>query len=163
MPGLQQGTHRQEVLGYLTPPSPLQNSCMSVSSKPGLSAPSSPQGSRHSSRESLHSWVLSCHVLPDHRQGRTTVNGKRDSLSCVTLQSHDFWCRIRLTTLHTVRHSPSSSPASIRPSLLLARPSAQSAQHADSQLCSVPTVPSTLGRRSAATKPLFASFCPSSP
>ena len=41
-----------------------------------------------------------------------------------------------------------SSPATIRPSLLVARPSAESAQHADSQLCSVPTVPSTLGYRS---------------
>ena len=61
----------------------------------------------------------------DHRQRRTTVKSKRDSLSCVTLQTDDLWCKTHLTT----PPKPSSSPTTIHPSLLLARPSAESAQH----------------------------------
>ena len=71
----------------------MQYSCLSVPSMPGLSALNSPQGSLGNPS------LASRHVLPDHRQGRTTVNSKRDSLSRVTLQAHDLCCRTRLTLL----------------------------------------------------------------
>ena len=85
--------------------------------------------------------------FPITRQGCTAVNSKRDSLSCATQAHVSQFC--------TLSALPSNSPATIHPSLLLARPSAELAQHADSQLCSVLTVPSTLGRRTTANQLFF--------
>ena len=139
----------------LLPQPPLQNSCLSVSINATSFCPKSTTGFPWQSVIRLvspcHSWVRSCHVLPDYRQGCTAVNSKRDSLSCATLQAHELCCR---DSSHNSAHSPpqpSNSPAAIHPSLLLARPSAESAQHADSQLCSVPTVPCSLRHRPTAT------------
>ena len=134
-----------------------------------LSAPSSPKDSlgNPSIRLSIPctlSRVFSGHVLRDHNQGRTTVNSRRDSLSCVTLQTHDLWCKNRLTTLAHSPPQPSSSPATIQPSLLLARLSAESSlAPADSQLYFGSDGVFHSGPSFHCHQPLFASFCPSSP